>query len=91
MNRLLPIGSVVYTLDKENMVVVVGYGGIGKKGIYDYVGLIYPYGFINKELIMLFNSSNVTKVLYEGMKTSEYEKAVSDIQKIIASAREENK
>jgi hypothetical protein len=89
MDNLLPIGSVVYTKDKEHMIVIVGYGGKGSKDIYDYIGFPYPFGFLGKDKILLFNKTNVTEVLFESYKNEEYEEVTKDVSKIIEKARQE--
>lgn len=88
MNNLLPIGSVVLTKDTNKKVVIVGYAGNGKKEkIYDYIALPYPEGFIKPDLILLFNHTNITNIIYKGLETQESVEVLNDVKNIIEKER----
>ena len=91
MEELLPIGSII-KLGKTNYTVLIcGYGGRGSSNkVYDYIGIIYPYGFISKDNIISFNKEKITEVLFEGYKNKKYEKVVSEMAKDIESAKKNN-
>ncbi len=90
-NLLLPIGSVVLTKDTNKKVVIVGYAANGKKEkIYDYIALPYPEGFINPDLILLFNHTNITSIIHKGLETKESIEALKDINNIIKKERQVN-
>ena len=89
MNNLLPIGSVVLTKDTKKKVVIVGYAANGKKEkIYDYIAFPYPEGFIKPDLILGFNHSNITSIIYKGLETKESIEVLNDIKNIIEKERQ---
>ena len=94
-NKLLPIGSVVQIGGPEQTdradVLIVGYTGTGSgEKIYDYIGFLYPYGFITREEIIVFNSHVIREVLYEGYKDEEYEEAMKVVMKMLQELRGDN-
>lgn len=69
MNEYLPIGSVVL-LNKSHKTLMI----YGRKqthlesGIeFDYIGCLYPEGYISDELIIFFNRSDISKILFYGL------------------------
>ena len=66
--RLLPIGSVI-ELKKGTKPVMI-YGRKQKRNksekIFDYVGCLYPEGYISKQYNIFFMHTNVKKILHKG-------------------------
>lgn len=71
MKKILPIGSVV-KLSMEGLTKDVMIMGRFLKDqnnnnkMYDYVGVIYPYGFIGTDKAVLFNEEAIDIIKYEG-------------------------
>jgi hypothetical protein len=66
---LLPLGSVVKLKKAEEHVMIMGYSHspINKKErLYDYAGILYPYGYQNRKAVFLFDREDVEKVFYIG-------------------------
>lgn len=54
--KLLPIGTVVKLEDMEQSVMIIGRMAISEdKREFDYVGVLYPIGFIGNENVLCFN------------------------------------
>ena len=74
--KLLPIGSVVMLNNGTKEVMITGFYVVSADEpniIYDYCGCIYPEGMITSEQNLLFNHSQIVKILYMGYN-SEKEK-----------------
>ena len=89
---LLPIGTVVAVGNSETEevapIIIVGYAGQGTENrIYDYIGFLYPYGFEDREHVVVFNENRIKKVLYLGYKDKDYEECIPGIMAMIDDAR----
>jgi hypothetical protein len=88
MDKLLPIGSIIKLGQTDYDIVICGYGGAGENGkAYDYIGVIYPYGFISKDKILSFNKDKVTKVVFEGYKSQKYDDVITQMMDDIETYR----
>jgi len=71
---LLPVGSVVLLRDGEKKLMICGVmqsnAGRPKKD-YDYLGVLYPEGYISKNLQFLFNSEDIVQVFFRGYEDNE--------------------
>ncbi len=87
MDNLLPIGTVVSIGDETKgyvQVVIAGYGGqSADKQVYDYIGFVYPYGFISRDKIIIFESALIHEVLYKGYEDEEYKEVIPGIKKVL--------
>ncbi len=80
---LLPIGSVVNIgIDKDVMITGRGYaqGKDNQAGYTDYLGVIYPEGMINNNIIV-FNHEDINHVEHLGLQNKEEAKLALIIQK----------
>ncbi|NCB70396.1 MAG: DUF4176 domain-containing protein [Clostridia bacterium] len=68
MMEYLPIGSIVLLNGTEKALMVYGRKQIhlesGKE--FDYIGCLYPEGYINDELTIFFNNDQIANVVHEG-------------------------
>ena len=67
--KLLPIGSVVMLNNGTKEVMITGFYTVSAddpNNIYDYCGCMYPEGIITSEQNLLFNHSQIVKLLYMG-------------------------
>jgi len=79
LENLLPIGSVVTLKGNDKKVMITGIKQIlsgDAKTIYDYVGVLYPEGFLGQEANILFNHSDITELVYKGYESPEWEQFI---------------
>lgn len=68
--KYYPIGTVVVLKDGTWPLMIYGRKQIAKKNIntvYDYVGCVYPQGYMEKDYVVFFQHNDIEKVLHEGM------------------------
>lgn len=74
----LPIGSIVLLEGGVKKLMVIGImedisvGG-EKRNEYDYIGVLYPEGFISAASLLLFNHNQIKKVIHRGFEDDERE------------------
>ena len=80
MNKkeLMPIGSVVMLNDAVKRLMIIGYGQQenneqGKGKVWDYVGCLFPEGYISPEHIFLFDHEQIQKKYHIGHFDEEQE------------------
>ena len=73
IKSLLPIGSVVLLKNGVKKVMIVGIKqtSIDENIEYDYVGVLYPEGFLGGEYQFMFNHEDVNNVYFRGYEDSE--------------------
>ena len=74
VEELLPIGSIVLLKDGEKRLMICGVkqtneGGKGKE--FDYLGVLYPEGYIGDEFQYLFDHSDIDQVFFRGYEDEE--------------------
>ncbi|EEM85190.1 DUF4176 domain-containing protein [Bacillus thuringiensis] len=70
--KLLPIGTVVKLEDMEQSVMIIGRMAISEdKREFDYVGVLYPIGFIGNENVLCFNYDKIKEEMHKGYMTDE--------------------
>ena len=74
IKELLPIGSVVRLMDGEKKLMIIGVKqtdseGDGKE--YDYLGVLYPEGYIGEEYQYLFDHDVIEEVYFKGYDEAE--------------------
>jgi len=91
MDNLLPIGTVVSIGDETNgyiPVVIAGYGGqSSEKQIYDYIGFVFPYGYISRDKIIIFENSLIHEVIHKGYEDEDYKEMIPEIKKMLDEKR----
>ena len=68
--KYYPIGTVVVLKQGTWPLMIYGRQQVPKKNadtLYDYVGCLYPQGYIDKEYIVFFQHEDIDKMLYNGM------------------------
>jgi len=69
---LLPVGSVVLLQGGSHRVMIIGYCQkllSEPNRVFDYVGCLFPEGFISAEKNYLFNREQIDKVYHVGYQT----------------------
>lgn len=71
---LLPIGSIVLLKGGAKKLMITGIKPVKEDDpnrIYDYIGVVYPEGFIGNEYNFLFDHDNITDVIFRGYENPE--------------------
>lgn len=80
---LLPIGSVVLLKGGTKKLMIIGIKPIKEtepNTIYDYIGVLYPEGFISNEYTFLFNHEDINDVVFRGYNNPERESFINFLQ-----------
>jgi len=70
IQNLIPLGSVVKLkeLDKKIMITKYLFDSSG-----DYVGVLWPFGDVNDNNKLIFNTNDIEKTIFKGMANNELE------------------
>lgn len=76
MNReILPIGSVVLLKGASKKLVIMGILQMKEndknKRLFDYMGVLYPEGYLGKGSHFLFNHEDINDVIFRGYSNPE--------------------
>ncbi|SCC22998.1 Uncharacterized protein BTT61001_02054 [Bacillus thuringiensis] len=65
--ELFPIGSVVKLKDLKQPVMIIGRMVISAdKRDFDYVGVLYPVGYLGDEKVLCFNHDKIVEEIHRG-------------------------
>ncbi|MGR6008306.1 hypothetical protein COL05_21995 [Bacillus sp. AFS059628] len=68
--ELFPIGSVVKLKDLNQPVMIIGRMVISAdKRDFDYVGVLYPVGYLGDEKVLCFNHDKIVEEMHRGYMT----------------------
>jgi hypothetical protein len=73
-NYLLPIGSIVLLKNGTKKLMITGIKPVKEDDpdrVYDYIGVIYPEGFIGNEYNFLFDHNDINDVIFRGYENPE--------------------
>lgn len=72
-NGLLPIGSVVLLHESTKRVLIVGVcqRSTGSNKLYDYVGVLFPEGYMSSDQLFLFNNDQIKQIFAVGYQDAE--------------------
>ncbi len=81
MNNILPIGSVVKLKNNLKKVMITGYNQVLVDGldIWDYAGVIFPEGYLDKTKTIVFMKDSIEKVYFLGYQDEDYENIVKEM------------
>lgn len=67
-NKYLPVGTVVALKDGAKNIMITGFCVLSNEEnkYYDYSACFYPEGIVSSDINLLFNHSQIEKVLYMG-------------------------
>lgn len=86
MQSLFPVGTVIRLKDDKINTMIIGYGGKnGEGGVFDYIGVPMPCGFIGKETIVGFNDSSIEEIAYFGYYDAAAQEYISKVMEIAES------
>ncbi len=85
LNYLLPIGTVVMLKKGNKKLMIIGVKQMEAGNpdvVYDYIGVIYPEGYLGENAVFLFNHDAILDVVHEGYKNPEFDDFVTILGKI---------
>ena len=84
MKDLLPIGSVVLLTGGEKRLMIFGLmqQNSDDGNDYDYLGCLYPEGFVGFEHTYMFNHEDIEKTDFVGYTDKEHENFRNELQKL---------
>ncbi len=91
LENLLPIGSVVLLKGGVKKLMVIGIKPIKEdepNEVYDYIGVIYPEGFLGNQYNFLFNHDDINDVVFLGYDNPERKEFISIIQEAMNNGEE---
>ncbi len=74
--NLLPIGSVVLLKEGTKKLMIIGIKPVSEDHpdtVFDYIGVIYPEGYLSNEYNFLFNHEDINDVIFVGYSNPERE------------------
>ena len=76
LKELLPIGSVVLLKEGTKKLMITGIKPVSEDNpnkIFDYIGVVYPEGYLSNEYNFLFNHKDINDVVFIGYSNPERE------------------
>lgn len=99
-DRVLPIGTIVLLKGARKRVMIIGYckyKGDDTSKVYDYVGCMYPEGYISPDTTALFDHEQIDAIFSLGFRNmvqyefqQKLEKALDDMRENKESTQEES-
>ena len=86
ISKLLPIGSVIRVKDANKKMMIVGILQRSGDKVYDYVGVLYPEGYMSEKKLFLFNNDDIVDAFYLGYMDVEHQAFRSNVQKMLDEA-----
>lgn len=81
IKKLLPIGSVVRLKNAKKDLMIIGIKITDANNMhYDYISVIYPEGYINRDIFFKFNHEDIGNIYFEGFKSEERESFLADVK-----------
>ena len=73
--NLLPLGSIVVLKNGYKKLMIIGRKQIqqSENKIWDYLGVLYPEGYLGDNYKFLFNNEDISEVIFEGYSDLEDE------------------
>jgi len=80
MNDILPVGSIVGIRFNNEKFMITGYAPKNEEKMYDYVAVVYPYGFDSYEHTLVFNKDLIKKVYFVGFKSDSFKEIEKEVK-----------
>ena len=84
-NKLLPVGSVVYLVEGQVPLVIVGLGQLAtleegdEPKFFDYGGVTYPEG-LDEDGAYYFNQENISEVVFKGYESDQHDRYIKAVE-----------
>jgi len=88
---LLPIGTVVMLKEGKHRVMITGYCQrlvTAPEKVYDYVGCLFPEGFLGADKNLLFDRGQVDRIYHVGYCTDGQMAYTDKIEEALAGLRD---
>lgn len=88
LNKLLPIGSVVLLKGGAKKLMIIGIKQIKtdeENKEFDYIGVMYPEGFLGNDTNFLFNHDAINDVVFTGYTNPERAEFISFLEEAYKS------
>lgn len=85
IKNLLPVGSVVLLKGGVKKLVVMGIkqASVEKQDEeYDYMGVLYPEGYLGDDTMFLFNHEDINDIIFTGYSNPEREKFLEVVEEV---------
>lgn len=84
--NLLPIGTVVTLHKNPKKLMIIGIKQLDKETqeASDYIAVLYPEGFITRDILFKFNHEDIMDIIYKGYENSEQEEFLKKVNKILS-------
>lgn len=81
MKNLLPIGSIVLLVDGTKKLMIYGRKQRIKTSnqVFDYLGCLYPEGYISPAYSFVFNHEQIQEVVFRGLVNDEETQFVEEV------------
>ncbi len=73
VKNLLPIGSVIRVRDAEKRMMIIGVLPVSEDTQYDYIGVLYPEGYLSEEELYLFYHDDIEDISFLGYADIEHQ------------------
>ncbi|WP_054957443.1 DUF4176 domain-containing protein [Paenibacillus dakarensis] len=84
-DKLLPNGSIIRLKEGSKKLVIYGRKQImltEPVRTFDYIGCLYPEGYINPDYTYAFNQQDIEEVIFVGFSDEEEEQFVSKLEQV---------
>lgn len=91
VKELLPVGSVVLLKGGIKKLLIIGIKQITKEELekeYDYIGVLYPEGFLGNEALYVFDHSDINDIIFRGYDNAEREEFLETLEKLYENKQE---
>ena len=90
--KLLPIGTVVILRGGIRKLMITGIKVANvdaPEKVYDYIGVLYPEGFMGDKSNFMFNHSEINDVVYKGYTNPERDEFINFLEEQEKAEKEE--
>ena len=86
--NILPIGSVIRVKEANKQMMIIGILQEVEGVQYDYIGVLYPEGFLTPEQVFLFNHEDIDDISFLGYMDIEHQAFRNNIRALIKADSE---
>lgn len=88
--EFLPIGSVVLLNEAKKKIMVIGIMQINvdDERMYDYMGVLFPEGYVGPASCFLFNKADIAEVVSEGYRCDDQNLFADAMENIIKTVNQ---
>lgn len=80
--EVLTLGSIVILKGGYKKLMIIGRKIISRNIVYDYMGILYPEGYLGEEYCYVFNTADIEQILYEGYSDLEEKAFVNALENL---------